>query len=154
MIDAPRIVTTEDQPYAALHLTVAREQIQQAMGPAVREVYAAVAAQGLTPAGAWFTHHFRRPNTTFDFEVCVPVGTRMEEAGRVTGKIWPAMTVVRIEYQGGYEGLRAAWGEFVAWTERQGLTMGPDLWEVYLVGPESSDNPDDWRTEMNWQITG
>ena len=154
MIDAPTIKTTMDQPYAALHVTVAREQIQQVMGPAVREVYAAVAAQGLTPTGAWFTHHFRRPGTTFDFEVCVPVRTRMGEAGRVTGKIWPAMTVARTEYRGGYEGLGAAWAEFVAWTERQVLSMGPDLWEVYRVGPESSDNPGDWRTEMNWQITG
>jgi len=151
MIKVPAIATTVDQNYAALHLTVAREQIQQAMGPAIREVYSAVAAQGLKPAGPWFTHHFHRPNTTFDFEVCVPVGMRIEDAGSVAGKIWPAMTLARTEYQGGYEGLGAAWGEFAAWIEQQGLTPAPDLWEVYLVGPESSADPADWRTELNWQ---
>src|SRR5450755_4416611 len=152
MIDEPKIVTTVDQPYAALHLTVAREQMQQVMGPAVQEVHAAVATQGLAPAGAWFTHHLRRPNATFDFEVCVPVATRIEDAGRVTGKTWPAMTVAKTELQGNYDRLAAAWGEFAAWTEREGHSMAPDLWEVYRIGPESSDNPDDWRTELNWEV--
>ncbi len=152
MLDTPKITTTVDQPYAALHVTVPRDQIQSVMGPSIREVYAAVAEQGLKPAGAWFTHHLRRPSDTFDFEACVPIGTRIEDAARVQSKIWAAMTVAKAEHRGGYEGLSGAWGEFAAWTERQGLRMAPDLWEVYRIGPESSDNPEDWRTELNWQV--
>jgi effector-binding domain-containing protein len=152
MTTTPQIVTTVDQPYAALHVTVARDQIQKVMGPSIQQVYAAVAAQGLSPTGAWFTHHLRRPAATFDFEVCVPVGTRFESTGEIEGKTWPAMTVAQTELRGNYDKLGAAWGEFVAWTEQQGLSMAPDLWEVYRIGPESSNNPDDWRTELNWQV--
>ncbi len=152
MTDFPKIMSTVDQPYAALHVTVPREQIQQVMGPAISEVYAAVAAQGITPAGPWFTHHLRRPDCSFDFEVCVPVGTGVLAAGRVKPGIWRAMTVARTEYRGNYTGLGGAWGEFAAWVERKGLKTASDLWEVYQIGPESSDNPEDWRTELNWEV--
>ena len=41
-----------------------REEIQLAMGPGIREVFAVLAAQGIAPAGPWFTHHRRRPTDT------------------------------------------------------------------------------------------
>jgi effector-binding domain-containing protein len=154
MIETPQITQTEERNYACLHLTVPRAAIQRAMGPAVREVYAAVASQGIVPAGPWFTHHLKRPDTEFDFEACVPVGAAIAPAGRVTPGIWPAMRVARTVYQGDYAGLGAAWGEFVAWIGNQGLSEAQDLWERYLVGPESSANPADWRTELNRPLVG
>jgi hypothetical protein len=31
----------------------------------------------------------------------------------------------------------------------EGHTPGPDLWERYIAGPESSPAPATWRTELN-----
>jgi effector-binding domain-containing protein len=50
---------------------------------------------------------------------------------------------------GGCEGLGDAWGEFMAWIEAEGHRPRPDLWERYVVGPESSSDPSAWRTEIN-----
>jgi hypothetical protein len=36
-----------------------------------------------------------------------------------------------------------------AWIDANGHTPRADLWERYLVGPETSDNPADWQTELN-----
>lgn len=149
MLDTPHITRTADQATAFLRLTVPCTQIQTVMGPGIREVLAAIAAQGLTPAGPWFTHHLRRPTDTFDFEICVPVSAPLTATGRVAPGLWPAMTVARTVYHGGYEGLGAAWGEFLAWVATGGHTPAADLFERYLVGPESSPNPADWRTELN-----
>jgi len=57
--------------------------------------------------------------------------------------------VARTVFQGAYEGLGAAWGEFDAWIVANGHTPGPDLWECYVAGPESSSDPASWRTELN-----
>jgi effector-binding domain-containing protein len=154
MIEAPQITRTADQLTAVLHLTVPRAEIQNVMGPGIREVMAAVAAQGLTPAGPWFTHHFRRPTDTFDFEICVPLPAPVKAAGRVKPGLWPAMMVARAVYHGGYEGLSAAWGEFLAWVAAGGHTPAPDLWGRYLSGPESSPDPTTWRTELNQPLLG
>jgi effector-binding domain-containing protein len=57
--------------------------------------------------------------------------------------------VARTVFRGSYEGLGEAWGEFKAWIAANGHEAGPDLYECYHVGPESSASPADWRTELS-----
>lgn len=149
MIDTPQIARTAAQHTACIHLTIPRSDIQQVMGPGITEVFAALTAQGLAPAGPWFTHHLRMDPGIFDFEICVPVTTPVTPVGRVKAGQLRAATVARTVFHGGYEGLGNAWGEFAQWIVIQGHTAAPDLWEVYVAGPESSANPADWRTELN-----
>lgn len=149
MLETPNIVETADQPTAVLHLTVPAREIRNVMGPGLNEVRAAVAAQGIAVAGPWFTHHFQRPSDVFDFEICVPVAATITASGRVQPSQWPAMKVARAVYQGPYEGLGAAWGEFDAWIAANGHSPRPDLWERYVVGPESGPDSAAYRTELN-----
>jgi effector-binding domain-containing protein len=149
MIDAPQIAQTTAQLTAVIHVTIPRSEIRAAMGPGISEVIAAAKAQGVGPAGPWFTHHLRMDPAIFDFEICVPVTAPVAAAGRVTPGEMPALRVARTVYRGPYEGLGAAWGEFKDWIAANGHVPGPDLYECYLTGPESSTNPADWRTELS-----
>jgi effector-binding domain-containing protein len=149
MIDTPRIARSEKQPTAVIHVTIPREEIQEAMGSAIGEVMAAVAAQGIGPTGPVYSHHLRMDAKVFDFVVGVPVSRPVEPTGRVERGEMPEATVARTIYRGGYEGLGAAWGEFGAWVADSGHTPRPDLWEVYRVGPEAGDDPARWETELN-----
>jgi hypothetical protein len=56
MLDKPQITPTPDQITAVIRLTLPRSQIRAVMGPGVRELMAAVAAQGIAPTGLGFTH--------------------------------------------------------------------------------------------------
>ena len=120
----------------------------------MHEVMSAAADQGIPTTGPLFTHHFRRPTETFDFEVGVPVAEPVTRTGRVQPSQLPAASVARTVYHGHYDGLGAAWGEFDAWITANGYTPGPNLWECYLSGPESSPYPANWRTELNRPLTG
>jgi hypothetical protein len=71
MIDTPQISQTTAQLTALIHLTIPRNEIRSAMGPGITEVMAAVNAQGIGPAGPWFTHHLKMDPAIFDFEICV-----------------------------------------------------------------------------------
>ena len=153
MIDTPQITQTVAQPTAIIHLTVPRDEIRNVMGPGISELMAAIAAQGIAPAGPWFTHHLRMDPDIFDFEISVPVTAPVAAAGRVKPGQWPAMTVARTVYHGKYEGLPAAWGEFDAWVAANGHTPASDLWECYVAGPESNQDPATWRTELNRPLT-
>jgi effector-binding domain-containing protein len=119
------------------------------MGPGISEVMAAAQAQGIGPAGPWFTHHLRMDPAVFDFEICVPVTAPVVPVGRVKPGQMPAVRVARTVYHGPYEGLGAAWGEFSQWITANSYAPRPDLYECYLKGPESSPNPADWRTELS-----
>jgi hypothetical protein len=112
------------------------------MGPAMREVMAAVAAQGVGPAGPVFSHHFRMDPDVFDFEVGVPVTAPVSPAGRVQPGQLPAVRV------------SATWGELGAWIAANGHTPASKLWECYITGPESSADPAGLRTELNQPLIG
>ena len=149
MIDEPKVVETEAQKAAVIHLTIPREKIQEEMGPGYNELMSTLKAQGITPTGPWFSHHFRMDPKVFDFEIGVPVAAEVKATGRVKPGTLPAAKVARTTYRGGYDGLGPAWGEFEAWLSKNGHAAAPDLWEVYSAGPETGNDPDLYRTELN-----
>ena len=149
MIDTPHIAQSPEQLTAVIHITVPRAEIQTAMDPAIGELLAVVAAQGIGPAGPLYSYHRKTPTEIFDFELGVPITAAVAPTGRVYASTLPAATVARTIYHGPYEGLGAAWGEFCAWIAANGHAPAPGLWERYLAGPESSPDSAHWRTELN-----
>jgi uncharacterized protein YndB with AHSA1/START domain/effector-binding domain-containing protein len=146
--EGPRIVQIAARPVAVVRVTIPRREIQSVMGAGRRELTEALAAQGIVPAGPWFSHHLRMDPDTFDFEIGRPVAAPIVAAGRVRPAQWPAGNAAQTLHHGPYEGLGAAWGELNHWVAAEGHTPAPDLWESYAVDPESSSDPAAWRTEL------
>ena len=149
MLATPQIIETKVQEAAVIHLTVPRSQMMKVFGPAVAELMAVLAAQGVDPIGAVFAHHLKMSPDTFDFELGVRVAAPVKASGRVKPGHLPAVKVARTVYSGPYEGLPSAWGEFNNWMKANGLRQAENLWEVYSVGPQSNPDPANWRTELN-----
>jgi effector-binding domain-containing protein len=149
MIATPEIVRTTTEMAAVIHLTIPRAEMMKSFGPAVGELVAELKRQGVTPQGAVFAHHLTMSATTFDFELGFKINTPVKTNGRVKPGELPAARVARTLYSGPYEGLHPAWSEFNQWMKANGLRQADDLWEVYLVGPESTSDPSNWRTELN-----
>jgi effector-binding domain-containing protein len=149
MLATPQIVQTTAQMAAIIRLTVQRGEMMKAFGAAVGELMAALSAQGVRPAGAVFAHHLKMSPDIFDFELGVRVSAPVKASGRVEPGELPAAKVARTIYSGPYEGLPEAWGEFDKWMKANGWEQAPDLWELYSVGPQSTPDPADWRTELN-----
>jgi effector-binding domain-containing protein len=152
MIEAPKIIRTTAQKTAVIPITVPKNEIITVMGPGLQELAAALSSQGVKPTGPWFSHHVRLDENIFEFEISMPVAETIKPAGRVKASELPAATVARTIYRGPYEGLGSAWSEFRAWMSANGKSVAPNIWEVYLSGPESSKNPGDWYTELNQPI--
>ena len=149
MIDTPDILDVAAQKVARIHLTVPSSEIMTHMSAGIAAVRQVMADQGLKPTGAWLTHHFKVPDQTFDFEICLPVDQDVISQGRVTPGELRATRAARTVYHGDYAGLGNGWGEFMSWIKAENLTMAGDFWEVYSVGPDDSANPADWRTQLN-----
>ena len=149
MLDIPQFIQTVEQLTAVIHLTVPRAEISHVMGPAMTEITSTIAAQGATITGPCFSYHQKRPTDIFDFEAGFPVSRPITTAGRVKMSKLPAVKVVQTIYQGGYEGLGAAWGEFCKWIEAKELNVQESLWECYLTDSESNPDPAKCQTELN-----
>lgn len=148
MIETPQIITTTRRDIAVIRFTIPHAEMMTAFAPGITELMGAVAAQGIAPAGAVFAHHHRITKDSFDFDLGVPVARPVTASGRMTPAVWPAQRAARTIYHGGYEGLPGAWGEFTAWMKGQGVTQAEDLWESYTAGPQTSQDPKEWRTEL------
>jgi effector-binding domain-containing protein len=149
VIEKPWIVDVAEQHVAMIRMVVSPQEMQTMMGPAIGEVFAAVADQGLASTGPWFNHHFAQPSTVFDFGVCVPVGSAVAPSGRVGAHVRPAGRVVRTNYHGPYEGLGNAWQQFMELIAAQGHQCTDDFWECYTRGPESESDSNCYVTELN-----
>jgi effector-binding domain-containing protein len=149
MLNQPHITQSVEQQTAVIHLTVPRAEMRHVMQPGLRELMATLAAQGIAPAGPWFSHHLRLDPDTFDFEISVPVASTAAPAGRVRPSRLPSVRIARTVYRGPYEGLGQAWDEFFDWIKTNGHAPAGNIWECYLAGPESNADPADWRTEFN-----
>ncbi|MEZ5976390.1 MAG: GyrI-like domain-containing protein [Planctomycetota bacterium] len=147
-IDEPEIVNFAGQATAIKHLVIPKDQIQAAMGPAIGEVWGAVASQGMQPAGPVFSRHFGLFPDKWDFEVGLPIAGTLEARGEVQQSELPAGRVLKATYTGNYDGLGDAWGELTTWAERAGLKGNGTVWESYAYGPESTQDPSEWRTEL------
>jgi effector-binding domain-containing protein len=149
MLAAPQIIQTTAEEAAVIRLTIPRSEMRKVFGPAVAELMATLAAQGVEPVGAVFAHHLRMTPDTFDFELGVKVSSPAGASGRVKPGQLPAAKVARTVYSGPYEGLPSAWHEFDRWMRANGHTQGESLWELYSVGPQSTPDSASWRTELN-----
>ncbi|MBS1799969.1 MAG: GyrI-like domain-containing protein [Acidobacteria bacterium] len=149
MISTPEVVESAAQLVAYVHVTVPRAGVMAAMQAGLKELGEVLQAQKIVPAGPWFTHHIRRPHETFDFRICIPVNAVVAQTGRVYPGVMEPVQVARTVYSGNYDGLGKAWGEFMAWIDEKGYETREDLWERYVVGPDTSARPEEWRTELN-----
>ena len=149
MLSLPEVIDSPVQAAAVIHLNVRRSEMMKIFGPAIAELMAVLAAQGVQPLGAVFAHHLAMTPEFFDFELGVRISGPLKAAGRVKPGALPAARVARTIYTGPYEGLPAAWGEFGAWIKASGHEPAEDLWEVYTTGPQSMPESAGWHTELN-----
>ena len=155
MIETPEITNSRQVTAAVIHIKCPREKIQLEVGPAIKEILAALASEGQSPQGPMFMHHLTMSKSHFDVEVGFPINAPLRASGRVKTSALPAARVARTIYHGPYEGLFSAWDEFRKRLERDSLVeksvLSPikTLWERYLVGPETTNDPSQWRTELN-----
>jgi effector-binding domain-containing protein len=153
MLTALEIVDAEPQAAAVIRLTIPAEACRTEFRPAVEELLATLDEQGLAPAGPLFDFHLKWPSDEFDFEVGFPIRASIEAKGRVRAGGLPAAKIARTEYQGPYESLPEAWQAFTraidTALEGRGWQRAGQLWQVYLVGPETESDEQLFRTLLN-----
>jgi len=149
MLENQELTRVAAQPAAVIRVAIPRSDMQKVAGPTIHQLYSQLQEQGVAPAGPLFMHHLLLDPENFDVEVGVPVAAPVAASGPMHPGGLPATRVARAIYRGPYEGLVDAWAEFGEWLGTQRVRQGQTLWETYLVGPESSPDPAEWRTQLN-----
>lgn len=151
-IEDPEVLDTQEIATAIIPLVIPCRELPKTMDPAIQELIAILAKQGIDITGPMFSFHHRRPSDTFDFELGFPVAHAIKPEGRAMNGQLPAVKVVRSVYKGPYEGLAQAWPALQKWILENGHSGQERFWESYLNNPHEVKSPDDYLTELNWII--
>lgn len=95
-------------------------------------------------------HQVDFENNTVMFSVCVPVKERIITEGTIlTGFLAPQKTFKAI-FKGNYKFLPTIWPEIYANLEEGGFEAIEKgfSFEIYSIGPEDTENPTEWLTEI------
>ncbi|HEY6533065.1 MAG TPA: GyrI-like domain-containing protein, partial [Acidimicrobiales bacterium] len=150
----PEIVEVVPVTTAVVRAEVAMAEMQAFFDRTFTTLGEVLATDDAGPTGAAFALYHRPLTDSAQLEVGFPTDRPVQPRDGVEVGALPGGRVARLVHEGGFDGLGASWERLVGWAEEQGLTLGPDFWEVYVTEPSPDMDPADLRTELNWTITG
>ena len=136
---------------ASVRETVARDDVTQGLGHALRTVREALAKQGVETDGSPFACWHERGDRV-DVEAGLMVKTAIEPDGDVKPGQLPGGPAVIAVHAGPYEGLKATYDAIEAWLARSERTASGAPWEIYLTDPSLEPNPTKWLTEIIYPV--
>ncbi|QUH02911.1 GyrI-like domain-containing protein [Saccharopolyspora erythraea] len=148
----PELLVVEPVTTAAIRDVVAMSAIRDFFDNSFSTIAGVLAAQSVAPTGAAFGLYHQPPGDILDIEVGFPTDRAVQPEGPVFVGTLPGGRVARTIHVGGFDGLGSSWERLRDWIQRQGLTPGPVMWEVYLVEPAPDMDPSALRTELNWTL--
>jgi effector-binding domain-containing protein len=157
----PKVRERTGQPYVAIPIRATLREWGE-VNALVAEVLGWLSGRGIAPAGALFYRHrvIGGMDAKFEVEVGFPVATEVEGDGRVVAGAKPAGRYVVATHHGHPDDIAASHLALVEWAGRQGVPLAKDgevwlgLFESYLSDPAVEPDPDKWRTELAYLVSG
>ncbi len=153
-IDAVIKQTNTQRVLSARATVQGSDGIQQFVG----EAFDAVAKAGLKFAGAPFVLYHSVDESGFDMEPVVPVEDAVTNdlplpSGRVlTVSTLPAATVVSTFHRGAYDTIGETYAAITKWVGENGYGYVGPAREIYLKSFESTTNPAEFLTEIQYPV--
>jgi effector-binding domain-containing protein len=131
-----------------MHAIVAQPRLTEFFGQAFSVVATELAVQGETPAGPPVALYRWESGSLLDVTAGFPVRGPVDETVTTTIATLPGGEAVEAIHTGPYESLATDYAAITGWLRDHGLTPSPVMWEEYLVGPESEEDPERWMTRI------
>jgi effector-binding domain-containing protein len=141
-------VELEPRTMLGVHERVKMADLTEYFGRAFEKSAAALAEQGLAPAGPPLALYHGMPTDTVDVTAGFPVAGAARASADVVVTELPAGEAITSIYTGPYDGMTRTYDQIAAWLQEQDLTTGADMWEEYLTGPDSDPDPATWQTRI------
>ncbi|MGK8521577.1 MerR family transcriptional regulator [Nocardia asteroides] len=142
-------------PAAALRAVVAREHISAWCEVAFRTLYEALAVAGIAPAGVgggtYSTDFFEEDEgevvafvPVADADIVLPAGLSAVEL--------PARRFAVAVHDGPFDDFDRTYGALGSHVAEHDIALPEPIREMYLLGPDRTDDPATYRTEVCWPI--
>ena len=141
-------VELEPRTMLGVHERVKMADLTEYFARAFDMSAAALAEQGLAPAGPPLALYHGMPTDTVDVTAGFPVAGAARGTAAVVVTELPAGDAITSIYTGPYDGMTRTYDQIASWLKEQDLTTGADMWEEYLTGPDTDPDPATWQTRI------
>jgi effector-binding domain-containing protein len=108
------------------------------------------------PTGPGFAVWFESPETTKPMDLTAktgfPVAASCEPNRDVMIETVPEHQAASLTYTGDYKNSGNAWNDLMKWVSDNGYEFDGNPVEKYIKGPHETQNPEEWTTEILWQV--
>lgn len=113
-------------------------------------LFSETAKLGMVPCGPAMAklHDKEYMESNADVEVQIEVKGRYENTEHVTFFTEPEMTVASTTFKGSYDQFSDVYASLAAWISENGYEFTGPMIDVYHVGPNTTQNPDEFVTEI------
>jgi effector-binding domain-containing protein len=119
------------------------------------EMFQYLASQGVQPAGPpcaiYHDHEFKERDA--DVEIAVPLAVDVPATDRIVMREMPAVELATCIAAGPYEDVGQAYEALMGWVEANGYRLAGPPREVYLRGPNETDDSSQYLTEVQFPIS-
>ncbi|HEX5332679.1 MAG TPA: GyrI-like domain-containing protein [Cellulomonas sp.] len=138
----------DPQTILGVREVVPMTRFQEFFGRAFGVAAADLGRQGAAPAGPPVALYRGPVTTTVDVTAGFPVGQPVTPGPGVVTATLPGGPTVEAVHTGSYDSLPTTYAEVTAFIAEQGLTPEGEMWEEYLVGPDTEPDPSRWQTRV------
>jgi effector-binding domain-containing protein len=151
---AVQIKETPKQPVVTVRRHTTFDKLGETMTESMRAILGCVEPKGAWPTGAPFAIYHNAPFRPDDVDVefgvplsdtCTAVGTSAE----IAASELPPGSVAFAVHEGPYEEISAAYAALDDWLRKSGRHLAGPPREIYLVGPNQTGDPAEYRTEID-----
>lgn len=113
-------------------------------------LFSETAELGMLPCGPAMAklHDKEYKEHDVDVEVQIEVKGRFDNTENVVFRTEAAMNVASVTFKGSYEQFSDVYASLAAWVSENGYEFAGPMIDVYHVGPNSTQNPDEFVTEI------
>jgi effector-binding domain-containing protein len=145
-------VELEPRTLAGVNETVAMSELTDYFARAFETTATELSRQGAFPIGPPIALYRGAPTETVDVTAGFPVARPVSSDGPIVMESLPGGPAVQAVHTGSYDDLPTAYSAIADWFSEQGLTASPQMWEEYLVGPDSEPDPSRWQTRIVYPL--
>lgn len=143
----------EPQLIEGVREVVPMSSLSEFFGRAFGTTAEVLARQGATPKGPPVALYRGPAKDTVDVLAGFPLARPANPEGGVVLETLPGGATVEAVHTGPYDTLSATYGELSDWFTEQCMETPLEMWEEYLVGPETEPDPQRWQTRIVFPLT-
>lgn len=143
-----------EQPIISTRTHTTLAELGEVFGRSFGQLFGYLAQLGMRPAGTPFSiyHDPDFKEDDVDIEICIPIERRVSGKGDMDGSVVPAGPAACTVHAGPYDEVGPAYQALMAWIQEHGHECAGPPREVYLVGPDKTQDPSEFRTEIVWPL--